>query len=249
MRVTSIPAKSRLIFNTAYFIIKQRALNHFKNPILNKDNLCMIIDNFLYELHLSFDKQFYEIQNQDNNQVSGKTKMIQLIIVLTGIACFVAAAVIIAKIQAALKLQKNKKREARKHSIKPSVSFYLKKDKIYLKNSGLGRAINISISDFYHPEEKEWRFKFQGINLLDPGEEKAIEFNFLVSTYEASNKTDQLWIFDPDHDHDFAARVIISYCDIDKNSFKQTIIIGEEKKKQNSKIRNLQLIQKAMSRK
>ena len=50
-------------------------------------------------------------------------------------------------------------------------------------------------------------------------------------------------------DHDFAARVVISYCDIEEKAYTQTITIGKENKKRSSRIHHLQLIQEAMSRK
>ncbi len=180
------------------------------------------------------------------------TQLSSILIVFVGL---VAIAVIIARIRTVLRLQIEKKKEAHRISIKPSVAFYLKnpesidynKNEIYIKNTGQGKAVNISISDFYHPDEKDWHFKFQEINLLDPGDERVVDFDFIVGVHKASNKTDQLWVFDPNHDHDFAAIVVISYCDIEENSYNQTITIGEENKKQSSRKRHLQQIQIAMS--
>jgi hypothetical protein len=182
-------------------------------------------------------------------------KMSKLILILISIFGVIAVAVIISKFRTALKLRTEKNLEARRQSIKPSLSFYLKKPEslnpnkkeICIKNTGLGKAENISINDFYHPEEKDWCFKFQKISQLDPDEEKTVDFDFIVRDYKASNKNDQLWMFDPEHGHDFAARIIISYCDIEKNAYDQTITIGEENKKQNSKKLQLQLIQRDMS--
>lgn len=182
--------------------------------------------------------------------------MTQLSSILLAIAGAVAAVILITRVRAALKLRVQKKQAARRRSIEPSISFYLKKseslnlnkNEMCVKNTGCGKAINVSISDFYHPEEKDWHFKFQGISMVDPNEEKAVDFDFIVDTYKASNKTDQLWMFDPEHDHDFAARIDISYCDIDENVFKRTITIGEDNKNQSSRMQRLQLIQKAMSK-
>jgi len=87
--------------------------------------------------------------------------------------------------------------------------------------------LNISIKDFHHPEEKNWIFKFEKIRALDPGDVKAVDFKFIVAAIEASNKFDQLWMFDPVHDHDFASEVFLSYCDIDGNRHEKTITIGE----------------------
>lgn len=181
--------------------------------------------------------------------------MIQLSSILVVIAGLVAVDVTIARIRTALRLRTEKKQEAHRISINPSVTFYLKKpdsidtnkNEICIKNTGRGKAVNIAINDFYHPDEKDWYFKFQGISLLDPGEEKTVCFDFFVGAHKASNKIDQLWVFDPNHDHDFVAIVVISYCDIEENSYNQTITIGEENKKQSSRKRHLQQIQIAMS--
>ncbi len=181
--------------------------------------------------------------------------MTQLSLILLCIAVVVVTVVIIIRVRAGLKLQAEKKKENHRRAIKPSVDFYLKKpdalssskNEICIKNTGHGKAINISISDFYHPEKKDWRFKFNEISQLDPGEEKAVDFIFFVGDYKASNKTDQLWMLDPDHSHDFAARIVISYCDIEKKAYNQTITIGEDKKTQDTKMNRLQLIQKVMA--
>ncbi len=175
--------------------------------------------------------------------------------ILISIVGAVTAAVIIAKVLSALRLRTEKNKEAHKISIKPSVSFYLKnfesidtnQDEIYVKNTGQGKAVNISIKDFYHPDEKNWCFKFQRVSLLDPGEEKAVDFDFIVGAHKAANKTDQLWVFDTNHDHDFAAQIAISYCDIEKNVYNKNITIGKENKKQSSRKRRLQQIQIVMS--
>jgi hypothetical protein len=178
--------------------------------------------------------------------------MTQLGLILISIVGAVAIVIIITKIRAALRLRAEKKKEVHRLSIKPSVSFYLKKtesintiNEICIKNTGNGKALNISISDFYNPDEKDWYFKFQEISLLDPGEEKTVDYDFFVGTHKAVNKTDQVWMFDPEHDHDFAAQVIISHWDIEENPYKQTISIGEENK--SSRKRHLQQIQIAMS--
>ena len=178
------------------------------------------------------------------------------ILILIGFSAAVAVVVIGARVYRVRRARLDAKPKTRRHVNKPSVSFYLKKPgastpnkkEICLKNTGRGKAIDISIGDFYHPDEKNWRFKFQEISLLDPGEEKAVDFNFFAGAWEASNKTDQLWMFDPDHDHDFAARIVVSYCDVEKNAYEEVITIGEKKKKPHAKIRQLQMIQEAMSR-
>ncbi|MCP3873551.1 MAG: hypothetical protein GY699_10415 [Desulfobacteraceae bacterium] len=183
--------------------------------------------------------------------------MISLILLLLGIAGAVAGTVIIIRLRAALRKRSQKKQKAHRRSIKPSISFYLKKPEsmipnkheICTKNIGRGAAVDVAIDDFYCPEEKDWHFKFQGISLLDLGEEKVVDFDFYVSTYKAANKTDQLWMFDPDHDHDFAAKIVLSYYDIEKNAYSQTITIGENKRNKSKRLQRLKLIQKAMSSK
>lgn len=143
------------------------------------------------------------------------------------------------------------KQKARKSAIEPALSFYLKigdpsnkeEQKICLQNTGCGRALNISIKDFHHPDEKDWTFKFEKPLSLEPGEETEIDFKFIVGDYEASNKFEQLWMFDPAHDHDFASNIILSYFDIDGNRYNQTITIGENKK---PKVSRSELIQTVM---
>ncbi len=179
------------------------------------------------------------------------TQLSSIFIIIIGV---IAVCIIITKTRTALRLKAEEKQEVHRISIKPSVSFYLRKyesvsigNEICIKNTSKGKAVNISIQDFHHPDEKDWCFKFQEINLLDPGEEKVIDFDFFAGVHKASNKIDQLWVFDPDHDHDFAATVDITYCDIKENSYNQTITIGQENKKQSSRKRHLQQIQIAMA--
>ncbi|MCP3899574.1 MAG: hypothetical protein GY707_07670 [Desulfobacteraceae bacterium] len=180
--------------------------------------------------------------------------MTQLSSVFIIIAGVITVGIIITKTRTALRLKAEEKQEAHRISIKPSVSFYLKKhesvstnNEMCIKNTSKGKAVNISIQDFHHPDEKDWCFKFQKINLLDPEEEKVIDFDFFAGAHKAANKTDQLWVFDPDHDHDFASKVVISYFDIEENAYNQTITIGQENKKQSSRKRHLQQIQIAMA--
>mgnify|MGYP006995571264 CR=1 FL=1 len=87
--------------------------------------------------------------------------------------------------------------------------------------------MDISIIDFHHPEEKDWHFKFQNIAKLDPDEEIKVDYEFLVGEQHASNKYDQLWMFDPEHDHDFVAEVVICFSDIEGNSYSQTNLLGK----------------------
>jgi len=130
------------------------------------------------------------------------------------------------------------KRNARKFAIEPSLTFYLKSGdssnkedrRICIQNTGRGRALNVSIKDFHHPDEKDWTFKFEKTLTLEPNEEKKIDFKFIVGDYEASNKFEQLWMFDPAHDHDFASNIVLSCFDIDGNRYNKTITIGENKK-------------------
>jgi len=130
------------------------------------------------------------------------------------------------------------KQKVRKLAIEPSLTFYLKSggssDKedriICLQNTGRGRALNVTIKDFHHPDEKDWTFKFEKTLTLEPGEETEIDFKFIVGDYKASNKFEQLWMFDPAHDHDFASNIVLSYFDIDGNGYNNTITIGEDKK-------------------
>ncbi len=179
--------------------------------------------------------------------------MFLTLFIIVAILSVVALIFIIKKVRTKLHIRAAKKRAARKSAIEPSVTFYLKKGeplnqedrKICIKNTGQFRAINISIKDFHHPEEKNWVFKFEKIPALDPGEEKTVDFKFIVAEIEASNRFDQLWMFDPAHDHDFAAKVILSYHDIDGNRIEKTITIGKNKK---SKISRQKLIQTMLSR-
>lgn len=157
------------------------------------------------------------------------------------------------KIKNAMRQREKKKNADRKLAIQPDISFYLKKSvppesdpsQLVIKNIGKGKAVNIVIKDFHHPEEKDWCFKFSATDELDPGMEAIIDAQFFVGEYKASNSADQLWMFDPDHDHDFATIIKISYKDIDENVHSQTITIGENKKSQ--KINKLKLIKEAMS--
>lgn len=177
--------------------------------------------------------------------------------ILTGLVVIIAGLIIYQKIKFKLKLKAKQKQKARIAAIKPEILFYLKEQntqgkgsvEIALKNSGFGPALDIEIEDFHHPEEKDWHFKFQNIDRLDPGQESSVEFEFYVGEYKAANKTEQLWMFDPDHDHDFAARLTVSFTDMDHHHYKTVIIIGEDKKDSSKKVGRYQLIQDIMARK
>ncbi len=134
-----------------------------------------------------------------------------------------------------IKKQTKKRREAYRTSIEPSLSFYIDKNssfepvesKIFLKNIGNGKATDIEIKDFHHPKEKAWCFNFQKISSLNTEEEIEIDYTFFVGEQKAFNKHDQLWMFDPDHDHDFVAEIVINFSDIDDNNYRQTNRIGD----------------------
>ncbi len=132
----------------------------------------------------------------------------------------------------ALKRQARRKIEQHRLSIEPSLSFSIKekgssKPDVCVKNIGKGTALKVEIQDFHHPLEKNWHFKFQKIERLDSGQEAIVEFDFLVCDQKANNKTDLLWMFDPDHDHDFVAKLVLCFSDIEENSYRQTNRIGE----------------------
>lgn len=142
------------------------------------------------------------------------------------------------------------KRKTRKLAIEPSLIFYLKSGdssnkqdrRICLQNTGRGRAFNVSIKDFHHPDEKDWTFKFEKTLTLEPSEETEIDFKFIVGDYKTSNKFEQLWMFDPAHDHDFASNIVLSYFDIDGNRYNKTITIGENKKPKVSRSKLIQTV-------
>lgn len=169
---------------------------------------------------------------------------VSLFIIAT--ACIISLSFIIKRARTKLEFLASQKRDARKSSIKPDLAFYLKisgsqnyeDSMLLIRNTGRGRAIDISIDDFHHPQEKDWRFKFREISTLDRDSEISVDFNFFAGIYKASNKFEQLWMFDPDHDHDFASTITLSYFDIDKNRYEKTITIGEDKapKKSRSKL-------------
>ena len=154
---------------------------------------------------------------------------------IIGIAVVFIAAIIIYKGWAAIKQRARKRKEVHRLSIEPSLSFYVNgsisptssETRICIKNIGPGKAMDISIIDFHHPEEKDWHFKFQNIAKLDPDEEIKVDYEFLVGEQHASNKYDQLWMFDPEHDHDFVAEVVICFSDIEGNSYSQTNLLGK----------------------
>ena len=183
--------------------------------------------------------------------------MIPVDLLFISIVVIAMGAILTIKVRAVFKVNAQEKRKAHQQAIKPSLSFFLKKSEsmnadkseIRILNTGKGPAIDIQIDDVYYPEEKNWFFKFQRIDLLDRGTEKSVEFDFFVGSYKASNKTDQMWMFDPDHDHDFAVQIVLSYYDIERNAYSQTITIGENKKNTKKKLQRLQLIQKAISSK
>ena len=153
---------------------------------------------------------------------------------VTGVAIAIVAAIIIKKFWTAIKQRARKKRKVHREQIAPSLSFFAKEPLpnseekgAYIKNVGLGRANNIIIEDFHHPKEKDWHFKFQKIAALDPGEEIKVDYDFLVGKQKAFNKYDLLWIFDPEHDHDFIAEIVINFSDIEGNTYNQIIKIGK----------------------
>lgn len=178
------------------------------------------------------------------------------ILVIFGFFFILATGLILAfKIKNRLRQRAKKKNAARKLAIQPEILFYLKKSvsteletsKLVVKNRGSGKAKNIIVKDFHHPDEKDWCFRFSEINELDPDMEADVDAEFYVGDYKASNTADQLWMFDPDHDHDFAAIIKLSYEDIDNTPYSQTITIGENKQRQ--KINKLALIKDIMSKK
>ncbi len=143
------------------------------------------------------------------------------------------------KAWAAIKKQIKKQKETHRLSIEPSISFYIEgeppsepaKYNIFLKNIGNGIASNIEIKDFHHPKEKAWCFNFQKIPSLKPDEKTKLDYTFYVGEQKAFNKHDQLWMFDPDHDHDFIAEIVINFSDIDGNNYRQTNHIGGNESK------------------
>lgn len=168
-----------------------------------------------------------------------------------------AGLIILKKMQIKKAAYATEQKRIRKQSIKPSLSICLKKQTcaspghstLCIENNGLGRAADIIIHDFYNPEEKDWHFKFNEMGQLDPGEEKTVDFDFYAGGYRAANKHEQLWMFDPDHEHDFAAHIKIDYRDIDGHDYTQTIIIGRENENQTLRKKRLWMIRNAMSRK
>jgi hypothetical protein len=174
--------------------------------------------------------------------------VITVIIGAAGLYC-------IKKMQHRRSLLAAEKQHARKQAIQPCLTFYLKKptpsDSFSpapcIANTGHGKAVHIAIHDFYSPEEKQWRFTFHKIDTLEPGEEIVVDFDFYAGKFRAANKQEQLWMFDPDHDHDFAAAIMIDYQDIDQNLHTQTIVIGEENKNQTLRKQRLWMIRNAMT--
>lgn len=182
--------------------------------------------------------------------------MILFFLLIVTILLIIASVMIFKKRQAVLKRKAREKHDAHLSAIKPNLSFYLgitetsgsKPNCLCVENIGRGDACGIAIHDFYHPDEKEWRFTFKGIDRLAPGETAIVDFSFLVGEIAADNILDQLWMFDPDHDHDFAARIVIDFFDAEQNPYSQTFVIGEAKKKKQTRKHQLQIIRQAMSR-
>lgn len=151
------------------------------------------------------------------------------------IAMVSIAVIVIYKGWAAIQQRAWKQVEVHRLLIEPSLTFYVKElnpstaseKRVYIKNIGKGKAIDIMINDFYHPKEKDWHFIFQKLALIDPGEEIKIDYNFFVGEQKAFNKYDLLWMFDLEHDHDFVAKVVICFSDIEGNRYSQTNIIGK----------------------
>ncbi len=166
--------------------------------------------------------------------------MSTLLYILIGIVLTVLALIILFKCYVTIKRFNKKRAETHRLSIQPSLSFYISKNEsdpcLVLKNTGLGKAINIHMNDFFHPKEKAWQFIFQDIDSLDPDKEKKIEYTFFVGEQKAFNKSDLLWMFDPEHDHDFTAEINIQFSDIEKNTYRQKIAIGKDGHKPGSPV-------------
>ncbi len=178
-----------------------------------------------------------------------------LSIIILSVALAIVIGIIFTKLKTTIRQRTQRKQELRRQAIKPQVTLYLEKDDsqetekaiLFMESTGVETAMGISIHDFHNPEENQWHFRFKKTDQLEPGEKKAIEFDFYVGEYKAANKTEQLWMFDPDHDHDFAAQILIDFFDIDGNAYSNTIVIGENDKNQSARKRRQQVIQAAMS--
>ncbi len=177
-------------------------------------------------------------------------------IIILCIVLTIVVGIIFKKTKTAMQQRSEEQRKFRQRSIEPSITFYLEKSdpkrpengSLHIENTGAGTATGLTIQDFHNPEENQWHFRFKTIGQLEPGEKKTIEFDFYVGEYKAANKTEQLWMFDPDHDHDFAAQIVIDFFDIDGNAYSNTIVIGENDKSQSTRKRRQKQIQAAMSR-
>ncbi len=152
-------------------------------------------------------------------------------------AITIITVVVIYKVWTAIKHRTKKQLETHRLSIEPSLSFSVirypsaktEDATIYIKNIGQGKAVDIVVNDFRHPKEKDWCFKFKKIVSLDPGEEKKVDFDFLVGEQKAFNKHDQLWMFDIGHDHEFVAHVVIYFSDSENYTYSQKNILGKGK--------------------
>lgn len=120
--------------------------------------------------------------------------------------------------------QDRKKR--RLNAVQPSILFSVESKSICLENTGKGPALDIQIKDFHHPDETAWYFKFSSVDSLAPGRSVFVDFDFFVDDLKAANKTDLLWMFDPDHDHEFTARIEIEFQDSENRAYIQTHQIG-----------------------
>jgi len=155
--------------------------------------------------------------------------------IIFGILAAFACIFLVYKLWSFIKRRVKEKQQAHRLSIQPILKFYANQSTMmmpgesgaYLANIGNGTAMDITIKDFHHPKEKDWHFIFQKFDSLEPGQDLPVNFDFLVADKKASNKNDMLWMFDPEHDHDFMAQVMISFVDVEGNRYRQTNQMGK----------------------
>lgn len=158
-----------------------------------------------------------------------------LVTIILGFTGFCLAVFVFFRVKRFLRDLSRKKAEARRTAILPFLEFSLtsfdkqgeSKNGLSLKNSGSGRAMDIQIKDFHHPDETAWHFQFEVGETLEPGHELPVNFEFYVGDQKASNKADLLWMFDSEHDHDFIAEIDIRFVDIDQYRYRQITRIGK----------------------
>jgi hypothetical protein len=96
----------------------------------------------------------------------------------------------------------------------------------YVTNIGPGIAINVSIKNIYFPNEKQTYFCFNPIDMIAPGEEVLVSFEY----YLDGKKEDQnfhLWQLQRGNSS-YVAEIIFEFHDIEGNKYKQINRIGQD---------------------